>query len=429
MARHFFASANKGILSTEEETIPAEAEDTGSEEALATVMAEGEAAEAEADAAVDEANVADGLDGVVALENMRLTLRAANENGGMDRFGAMMAKQHGDFILQTFLKSPIGMTMPSNESFGGAGSRVGAGVLTMEGIKDKAKEIWAAIVKFLKKMKDKVMGWINKLFGAAEKLGQRADAIKKRADAAKGTAKEKTLDSDALFASLAVKDAITGDALKTGLGNIVKIADEMIENSVTGNKAITDVLDKLDKIDPKDDTAAMTTLNESHALMSAATKAVKATVADGEELPGNVTFRHQKETGAGTAAVRTEGFGLPSNGAKAKTGAKLPTLDLAAIADVCVMVKSISASLVATRKVEPESTKAYKKLDAFATKQSSESDVADSGDTVKSSHTSLLKTFKELSGAVDGPIKSLAGYCLKTARSSLDYCDASLGQY
>lgn len=427
MVRRFFATQS-GILSNEDENLEPTAGDTGSEEALATVVAEGEANDAEADAAMDEADVTNGLEGVIALENMRLTLRAANENGGMDRFGALAVKQHLDFILQQHCKSPVGITMPSNESFGGAGSRVGSGVLTMEGIKDKSIEIWKAIVKFLKKMKDKVMAWVYKLIGAAEKLGQRADAIKKRADAAKGTAKEKTVDNDALHSALAVNQELDAAKLKTGLANIVKIADEMVENSVATNKNITSVLEIMGSINPKDDAEATAKLVTAHKAMSDAAKAVKASVADGEQLPGNVTFRHQKQTGTGPSE-RTEGFGLPSNGAKAKTGAKLPTLDLAAIADVCVMVKAISTSLVATRKVEPESTKAYKKLDDFATKQASSSDVEDSGDAVKSSHASILKTFKELSGAIDGPIKSLAGYCMKTARSSLDYCDASLGQY
>lgn len=426
MARHFFAS-QKGILSNEDEVLDAgTASDTGSDEALKSLEAEGQVVDAEVDAAANADDIEKGLDGVVALENMRITLRAANENGGMDRYGAAIAKQHADFVLQTFLKSPVGLTMPSNESFGGAGSRVGSGVLTMESIKEKAGEIWKAIVKFLKKMKDKVMAWINKIFGAAEKLAKRAEAIKSRADGTKGSAKEKTFDSDPLFNSLAVKEALDGALLKTGLGVVATMAETMVEKAIEGNKNVSDFVEKMNSVkDSASLDAAGDAFNKQMIAMAASPK-----IADSVELPGNVVMRNPKVIDAGQPSARWEGYGLPSNGAKAKTGAKVATLDLDTIKSICATVKSIADTLVAARKVEPESTKAYKQLEEFAQKHTASSNLEDSKDEdMKSLYSDMVKEFKQATSIVDGPIKALGGYCLKTARSSLDYCDASLGQY
>lgn len=442
MARHFFASG-KGLLSNEEESLEVSAGDDGSQEALASLEAEGQANDAAADAAANEAIVADGLEGVVALENMRLTLRAANENGGMDRFGALAVKQHADFVLRKFLKSDDGLTMPSNESFGGAGSRVGSGVLTMESIASKAKEIWAAILKFLKKMKDKVMAWINKIFGAAEKLAKRADAIKSRADKLSGTAKEKTFENDAIYNALAVAQTFDAGKLKTSMNTVAKVAENMVVDSAMINKSVNDALTDMSDVTQDNATAK---IGEARAKIDAITGKLKPGITTGVDLPGNVTFRVMAKVGTG-AAARMEGFGLPSNGAKAKEGQKVPTLDKATISDLCTTVKNIASSLVATRTMEKSSAEAYKKLTEFGDKQSKESDVADvkdiaavtgsgkpnsaaiSGDSVRTAHGAVVALFKELSGAIDGPVKSLAGYCMKTAGKTLDYCDASLGQY
>lgn len=423
MARHFFASG-KGLLSTEEESLEVSAGDTGSEEALATVQAEGEAAEAEADAAVDEANVADGLEGVVALENMRLTLRAANENGGMDRFGAAMAKQHADFILQKFLKADTGLVMPSNESFGGAGSRVGSGVLTMEGIKDSAKRIWEAIVNFLKKMKAKVMDWVHKLFGSGEKLAKRAKAIIARADKA-GAKKSDPVEIDnvTLFNKLAIDNKVEAAGLEKGMASLKGIAEKMVANSTTINKAIAKAIEDMGKL-TKDSAAA--DVDSIKVEFNSSITNIDGGAKLNDPLPGNVKFRPAASAQGNDPAVP---FGLPSNGMKPSTVGKLATLDLDAIRKLANIVDGIAGYYVASRDVGAASEKAYKELETFATKQTKSSDMEDAAKDAKDSHTAVISLFKSISGQIDGPIKAFGGHVMKTSVAALDYCDASLANF
>lgn len=421
MARHFFAGG-KGLLSNEEESLEVSAGDTGSEEALATLQAEGEAAEAEADAATDEASVTDGLEGVVALENMRLTLRAANENGGMDRFGAAMAKQHADFVLRKFLKSTDGLTMPSNESFGGAGSRVGSGVLTMESIKEKAGEIWKAIVKFLKKMKDKVMAWVHKLFGAGEGLVKRAKAVAARAEKAKSNGKSKPIDDTVLFNKIAVDGSADVGKYKAAITHVKSIADKMVTDSAIINKAIKKAIEDMGQL------TAASTLSEVGNIRSGFENAIKTAVGGApanEALPGNVKFRVSSLATATDPAVP---FGTPHNGKPESSSGKVPCLDIDGIGMICGQVEAIGKTLIETRNSAKDSEEAYKNLEKFAAEQTKEGNLDEGATDAKGAHASTIALFKSMTGNIDGPIKALAGYCLKTGRLALDYCDASMTQ-
>lgn len=422
MARHFFASG-KGLLSVEDESLEAGAGgEDGSQEALVSMQAAEEAELAQQNVDELDAGIEAGVEGTVALENLRLTLRAANENGGMDRFGAMMAKQHADFILQKFLKSPTGITMPSNESFGGAGSRVGAGVLTMEGIKDSAKRIWDAIVKFLKKMKDKVMEWVHKLFGAGEGLVKRAKAVAARAEKTKSNGKSKPIDDSSLFNKLAVDGAVDVAKYKAAITHVKAITDKMVTDSAIINKAIKKSIEDMEKL------TAASVLADVSSIKSAFENAIKSAVggaAANEQLPGNVKFRVMALATATAPAVP---FGAPHNGKPESSSGKVPVLDIDGIGMICGQVEAIGKTLIETRSSAKDSEEAYKNLEKFAAEQTKQGNVDDGAADAKGAHAATIALFKSMSGNIDGPIKALAGYCLKTGRLALDYCDASLTQ-
>lgn len=449
MARNFLSRTSMG-LGLEEEVLAADgaSDDLGTAEALANVTAEGEVAEAEAEAAEHEATTDGLMEGAVALEQMRLTIAAANENGGLDRFGAMMAKQHADFIILKCHNSAKGMPMPSMESFGGTNGRISSGVLTMESIGSKLNEFWQAILRMLKKTREKLEEWFNKIFGNAEKIIKRADAIIKRIDGLSvSTAKEKKFDNPTIFNGLAMDNALDTGKVKGGIANAAKLAEAMVATSPELNKAVEDLIEDADKKDA--------TFDVDTAVDELIAKAALPGIAANTPIPGNVTVRLAvKSTPPGNTVPHVVGYGLPAiANAKPNDTGTCSTLSLDDCRGFANAAKSIGQALQAARKAGDASKKTFDKAEKFCTKAAAEektkkvdavqgsagAPASGAGPAVpavtavagvkEGSNKDVMAVIRMAMPMIDGPIKAFGGRVLQVARLTLDYCDASIALY
>lgn len=141
---------------------------------------------------MDEANnniqgLDDGMDEAEetadTLDKMGESLGEAAEDGGISEPAAEAVR-----VAVEHLCARIGMpagsrVMPSMENFGDRSSRVTATMEAMDGIKDRAKSIWEAIVKVFNQAIDWVKDFFRKLTDGSLKLKKRAETIAKNAKA------------------------------------------------------------------------------------------------------------------------------------------------------------------------------------------------------------------------------------------------------
>ncbi len=179
----------KGILALEEL-----AEDTATpvEEVAAFVDApENDLAEADA-AAVDMNTEVERTEAAAetaeTLETVAERAEATLPEGGMDE----KAVDALDVAVEHLL-SAVGFpkrkakVFPSLENFSQAGdARLKNTKLAIEGIKERAKEIWQAIVSAIKRAVEYVKQFFTSLFNATKGLEQRADSLIKKAEGMKG---------------------------------------------------------------------------------------------------------------------------------------------------------------------------------------------------------------------------------------------------
>ena len=159
----------------------------GSSEGLESIIAEVavEAADIDADGAMhaDLGNV------IASLECIADQAGASIADGGLDRQSAG--------ILEVAVESHLGRVgltagdaMVSVESFGGSSTQLEATQVSVEAIKEKAKQLWAFLVKKFKEAREKIFVWFKKVFSGAAQLKSRAESIAKKAVDKKGEKKE-----------------------------------------------------------------------------------------------------------------------------------------------------------------------------------------------------------------------------------------------
>jgi len=211
-------------------------------------VADSEAEGAEGDAAVDEA-----VEAVSSLEAYCVALEAANATGGLTREGAAVMNIGLEHIYSQLGFRKEDTKVVSMENFGQASSRANATQIAMESVKDKLKEIWAAIIAHIKKAIEWVKGHFNKIFGTAERLQKRAKALSQAAGSANvsGQPKEKTFENERLVKALHINGAIPADLPKE-LTKIKTVADNVFTQIADFNgKGAEALLEEMGKTDGK----------------------------------------------------------------------------------------------------------------------------------------------------------------------------------
>ena len=178
----------------------------------------------------------EGLESVIcSLEAIGSEAQASIEHGGLDRQAAGMMEVSVEGILNRVGLSASN-SIPSLESFGGTGARVEATQVSVEGIKEKAKELWAFLVKKFKDIREKIFMWFKKVFSSAAGLKKRAEGVAKKATEKKGTKKDSAEDD--LKLGSAANALYIGDAGKVDvakLGANVKTLKDAVESVYRGH--------------------------------------------------------------------------------------------------------------------------------------------------------------------------------------------------
>ena len=159
----------------------------GSSEGLEAIQSEVavEALQIEADMAL-----CGDLDNVIgSLESIAEQAASSIADGGLDRQAAGMLEVSVESHM-----SRVGLSASdaviSVEAFGGTSTQLEATQVSVEAIKDKAKQLWEYLVKKFKEVRQKVFAWFKKVFSGAAMLKKRAEGIAKKAVDKKGTKKE-----------------------------------------------------------------------------------------------------------------------------------------------------------------------------------------------------------------------------------------------
>lgn len=193
----------KGILALEElnDDTPV---DTPVEEVAAFVdapendLAEADAAAVEVAAKVEQADQAS--DTAETLETVAERAEATLPEGGMDESAvAALDVAVERLCVSVGFSKRRAKVFPAIENFAAAGdARLKNTKLAIESIKERAAEIWKAIVSAIKSAIDYVKKFFTSLFNATKGLEQRADDLVKKAEGIKGS-QAGTIKSNALL--------------------------------------------------------------------------------------------------------------------------------------------------------------------------------------------------------------------------------------
>lgn len=410
-----------------------------------------------------------GLEVAEALENFKTNLSGKIATGGLTKGEAEYASD-----LCTALESFTGhrgfVAAPtiSTENFGTASANKAATQVSVEGIKDSLAKAW----EWIKEKYQQFVGWIKKhylkWFGDYENMKKRAEAIKEKAKDLKGSIKENDFENKTLASAFTVNGALTdGAGIKSGLDAAMS-AVANLSKFTSQAKDVNDILEKtveevastvlgndgkpINKTQDFDRTGALKTK-----IANASTSALGLiSGSNGDATKFNLSGDKTQISRVlpGEFAIVVSPFGsAPDDLDKAldttvkfsklslKTASsadRLKTLKQDEIMDICNNVISFAESGIESRKVVEDAVKdsdrLSKNLDAFAKEAKGKiNDNKDQDTDTKVADTKLMnKLPKAVLAWATTPLnvsKDLLGYGAKLSKASLDYCQASIGQY
>lgn len=408
---------------------------------------ETDVAEVNNDAAEGEAHQADTDEAEAtseALESFRVAIGGMQADGGIEPKGAFILHLATEHLLNRVGSSGASLAIPAMESFGGTGSRIQAGSLAMEALSEEIQKIWRAIVEAIKKAAAWVVGYWNKIFGAAENLQKRAKALEEAARAATGTPKSADIDDSGLAAKL-----VTGGTSGSEGGSVAALAELKTVTTaiVSRGAAITSGLGKkaveavaaLDKKNLPEILKLCEAIPGSTKIANPQAAGVAAG-ADGIEvwgttnLPGNYAVVSWVPS-ASKASVTEQVKQLQGVAYKtvqvnkgAKAGAKLPTLKQNEAIAIAKTVGEIATELLSYRKNSGALAQAQKDLaaaaESVAGKAGGEEDEGKREDlaATKAIATAANRIFLE-------PGASFSKYCVEACQAYLHYIEKSIKQY
>lgn len=393
-----------------------------------------ELAEPESELVGDVEATEEASEAATSLEAFADFVETTLSSGGMSRETAHAVNLHVEHIST---RSGLANRFPALESFGGSTSRVHASRLALEGINDKLKEIWAAIVAALKKAAQWVVDNFNKYFGAAEKLQKRAEAITTKAEGLSGKKKkEQKLTSESLFKSLqttgkadnvaktiAEVSGVVEATFTTVSGEYMKTTETVIKALEDGKGDVSSVAIKKGSATPGLDA------------YGAAPEGMGFYRSD--ELPGGMALVQVVPVADLSGVPALEAYGRQETSirpfnpkASDRLGDTLPVLDAAAIITIAKAVDGIGGAIVAGRKLQKQLGDELKKATSAAEKFSS--NVAkdnDSSKELKESARAIQRATSNMARILVGGPVSVVSYASRTASAALNYCEKSISQY
>lgn len=411
--------------------------------------AEGEARE---DAIEEAVEVVDGIEEDVE------ELEVAAENGGIDQYAASFLMRKTNDNLARIGMAPVRSV--ASESFGSASSRVRMTQVAMESLRDKARQVWEAIINAIKKAAKWIKGHFLKHFGAFEKLEGRAKALQEKAANTTGKAEESKFENDRLAAALHVERNITFAGIKDSLD----IAVNVVSSYGKLESATASVVEEVDAIDSASGIASVADKMETVIKVVEGAASASDNVTDAKEKKN-----HAAAEGAELKASKPLAGGVKVYISRPNDSDKVPAHYKATVAkkqsDVDVSGKALSTlqpsqaeqlaavveelaiagknSRKATDKLGDLKEKLVKKVEKLAQTagkvEAGDDNGAggqyddDSARTANTAERSAAKSARRTAVAIDKLVGNFPAkfndYALTTAKAALDYVELSLRQY
>ena len=376
------------------------------------------------------ANTDEAADTAEALEGMYIDLKAALENGGLDRHGAAQVSRSLALVDRRMGTSGQKISM---ESFGAVSGRAQGTKIAMEEVMDKLKDIWKAILAQLAKVKKWIVDHYNRVFGAAEKLAKRAKAIQEKAKNP-GTVKEKTFEDEKIADGLAIEGSVDGKKAAAALKAGVTPWFENWQTTVgTEAEAWTQLLDRCAEADGLSDAdfskvATRNVQGFAAAQDGSVTAAEGVEVTRGSELPGGkaVYLRiPSKVDHAGSAGAVIGAF---KKDTKAPSNKSVKTLEGGEIETICSAVIEVAELLRQFRNNSDKSKKLLDKAESTAKKIEGRAG-GDEDEAKRKAFSDAAKLARAIPAIVNQPTVQLSEFSLRTAQLLLTYCEKSLKNY
>jgi hypothetical protein len=403
----------------------------------------GEVKEAAAEGDQNQADTDEAEDTAAALEGFRVALEGYQSQGGISQEAA-------HFLTMQFTREAerVGITetsklMPALESFGGSNSRMQAGQIALENLKETIQRVWKAIVEQIKKAASWIEGYWNKVFGAAEKLKKRATALADAGRNANGTIKETTWENDRLAKELAINNVPPTAILQN-----VKDLKEVLSAVVTRGAAITNTVgeeavtavselngENISKIAAACQPIIGTDVSDAEARGVAPAPAGMKLVVSKELFGGQALFSRVPSEGGSdiTASTKVLGqtlysVGKVSKNVKEPTSKKFATLKGPDAASIAELVGEIADELLAYRKNVPKLKDLQKKLGSAAEKVANSAGQEE--DEGKRKQLAACQSIATASNRLFiQPGASFSKFALDKSKAVLDYIELSLKQY
>jgi len=431
-----------GIIALENEAaLPAEGEGVVEDAANSAETALLEVNEETAEGETSEAAVDEAVEAVSSLEAYAAELEEANKQGGLSRSGAAVMNIGLESIYRR-LGFQAGQTKTvSLENFGQNSSREGATQIALEGVKEKIKEIWAAIIAHIKKAIEWVKGHFNKIFGTAERYLKRAQALAS-AQKPNGQPKEKTFENERLVKALHINGNVPA-SVSTELAKITKIADGVFTTIADFNgKGAEKLLEEMGKTDG--DVSKITALPFANGVVPEVTNPEAAGFskpADGLALFRTPVMLGNKAliieapktalTGeaAATAAAKTStalGAFDPKATEPSKTTVNVvDTGEIGKIADECVkLCQEVIKYKAKLGKAGDLKSKIVSAAERAGKDANTEEDKAKAA-----YHSAMQKIATNAVNNLDRAPAAMSTYALNTVKNALDLAEQSLKQY
>lgn len=230
----------KGLLAAslenEEDVI---VEDVQVEDADNVEAAINEADQAEGEVVATQDAIDEGSDDVETLDAIADTLEETEQEGGADPVTAQVAEVAVEAIYKR-----LGLTrkpMQSMEAFGDKASRVQATRVSVEGIRETAKELWKGVVALFKRVAEWIANFLKSVFTAAGRTKERAKKIAAAAAELKGKGSDEPVTGS--FIGVLRNDSFSDKA------GYIAVAEGLKTYSTAVSKAAADLASFFDKVD------------------------------------------------------------------------------------------------------------------------------------------------------------------------------------
>jgi len=397
--------------------------------------------ETAADGEAHQANIDQAEATAEALEQFRVALEGMQGDGGIDGKAAQLLHIGASFMVGNVGGSNPNTVVPAMESFGGTGSRLQAGTIALEEIKERIAEIWRAIVEAIKKAAAFVAGYWMKVFGAAEKLQRRAKELEERARQTTGQAKNKEIEDSGIASR--VHMGAGGGGVAEGLTALKEVTSAIVtRGAATGGEVGKKAVEAVKALDGKNLPEILKLCepipgskkidNPQQAGVAAAPEGLA--VYGTAELPGNFAVVSWVPAGDGgefasqVKQLSAVAYKTVQVNKGAKADAKLSVMSLAECGSVAKQVGTIADELLAMRKNTSNLNAIQKELasaaEGVASKAGSEEDESkrEQMSAVKAIATAANRLLVE-------PGASFSKYAIQACEAYLHWVEKSLKQY